>query len=270
MPLTGVTGWPVGHSRSPALHQAAFDALGLAGWHSQLLPLPPELFGETIRALSDSGFIGVNVTIPHKEAALAVADRCSTEANQIGAVNTLAFSSDGITGHNTDWAAVADAIDDRLGHGGSASALVLGAGGSARAAVHALNTCGITDVAVYSRSPERADLLCEDLGCRSVAQVEIADVIVNCTPVGLDGSDSDQLSALPVGRELISQSRVVCDLVYRHGGTALSRLAESAAVDFIGGLEVLARQGARSIEVWTGRRPPLEPLLAAVADDQPC
>src|ERR1700736_4713982 len=103
MPRLGVVGWPVAHSRSPAMHAAAFAALGLEGWRYQRLPVPPPLFAETVRALGPAGFRGVNVTIPHKRAALAVADTASPVAVAIGAANTLSFAPDGqISAENTD------------------------------------------------------------------------------------------------------------------------------------------------------------------------
>src|SRR5271167_4491893 len=103
MPRLGVLGWPVAHSRSPAIHNAAFASLGMTGWHYQLLPVPPELFVETTRALGASGFLGANVTIPHKRAALVLSDGASEAATAIGAANTLTFAPDGkITAENTD------------------------------------------------------------------------------------------------------------------------------------------------------------------------
>src|SRR4249919_1481247 len=95
MPRLGVLGHPVGHSRSPAMHEAAYRALGLEGWHYQRLPVPPELFDETVRALPGAGFLGANVTIPHKEAALALAGEATDSARAIGAANTLTFRPDG-------------------------------------------------------------------------------------------------------------------------------------------------------------------------------
>ncbi len=116
----GVLGWPVAHSRSPAMHQAAYAALGLDGWRYQRLPVPPEAFEETVRALPRAGFAGANVTIPHKEAALAVADTATERARKIGAANTLTFGGDGsIEADNTDapglLAALGDAERDAKG-----------------------------------------------------------------------------------------------------------------------------------------------------------
>ncbi len=154
----GVLGWPVAHSRSPAIQNAALEAAGLgASWHYQLLPVPPELFDETVRALPDAGFRGVNVTIPHKEAALALATDASDRARAIGAANTLLFKDDGqIDADNTDAPALTDALSQHIELSGS-SVLVLGAGGSARAAVWALKDAGAGDVAIWNRTPGRAE-----------------------------------------------------------------------------------------------------------------
>ncbi len=124
----GVVGWPVDHSRSPAMFQAAFDALGLHDHRYQHVPIPPELAHETLRALGTAGFAGVNVTMPHKAAALEVSDAPTQRAQEIGAANTLTFTEDGIEADNTD----APGLLAALG-GAPRTALVLGAGGSARA-----------------------------------------------------------------------------------------------------------------------------------------
>src|SRR6202050_3534408 len=144
----GVLGWPVLHSRSPAMQRAALDALGLRGWSYQLLPVPPELFAETVRALPAGGFVGANVTAPHKHAALALADSASDAASEIGAANTLRFAGEAIEAENTDAPGLIAALAvDPAG----CSAVVLGAGGTARAAAWALRGAGAR-VAVWNRS----------------------------------------------------------------------------------------------------------------------
>jgi shikimate dehydrogenase len=240
----GVLGWPVRHSRSPAMQRAALRAVGLDGWAYQLLPVPPELFAETVRALPAAGFAGANVTIPHKEAALALADRATPLAQTIGAANTLTFTGDGIEADNTDAPGLLAAIGDPP----PTSALVLGAGGSARAVVHALAGAGCA-VSVLARTPSRA----AGLPATIVDEPVDAQALINCTPVGL--ADSDELPLDPSGYEL------VVDLVYRDGGTALTRAATGRVVD---GLEILVRQGALSFTRWTGCQAPLETMRAAV------
>src|SRR5277367_2580344 len=160
MARLGVFGWPVAHSRSPAMHAAAFAALGLTGWRYQRLPVPPALFTETARALGSAGFLGANVTIPHKEAALALADEASDAARAIGAANMLTFGDGGsILAENTDAPGLIAALGTSPA---GARALVLGAGGSARAAVWALLSAGASDVAVLNRTAARAQALAAD------------------------------------------------------------------------------------------------------------
>ena len=243
MTRLGVLGWPVAHSRSPIMQRAALRAVGLDGWSYQLLPVPPELFAETVRALPAAGFLGANVTIPHKEAALALADSATPLAAKIGAANTLTFTEAGIEADNTDAPGLLAAIGEP-----PRSALVLGAGGSARAAVHALAGAGC-EVFVMARTAGRAS----DLPAQVVAQPADVEALVNCTPVGMH--DADELPLDPAGYEL------VVDFAYRPGGTALARAARGRVVD---GLELLVRQGALSFARWTGRDAPLEVMRTAV------
>ena len=160
----GVCGWPVAHSRSPAMHNAGLQAAGLADWQYLALPLPPELFAETVRALPAAGFRGVNVTIPHKQAALAVADEASPAARAIGAANTLTFEGGAIVADNTDAPALIGLVRGVVDPAGR-RALVLGAGGAARAAVWALVQAGAY-VEVWNRSPTRAGHSAAELGAR--------------------------------------------------------------------------------------------------------
>ncbi len=191
MKRLGVLGWPVAHSRSPAMHTAALAELGLAReWSYQRLPVPPELFAETTRALGGAGFAGANVTIPHKHAALALADAASPAAREIGAANTLSFAAGGaIAAENTDAPGLIAAMSrDAAGCSPAGrSALVLGAGGSARAAVWALREAGAREVSVWNRTGARAAELARALGARAVPAPEAADILVNCTSVGLAG-----------------------------------------------------------------------------------
>ncbi len=259
-------GWPVGHSRSPAMHTAALAALGLDDWRYQALPVPPEAFAETIRALPGQGFEGVNVTIPHKEAALALADTATETARAVGAANTLTFGADGaIDADNTDVGGLLDAIDRDLS---GARALVLGAGGSARAAVYALLTAGAADVQVWNRTPERAERLTAELGGRAITAPEPADVIVQCTSVGLSDY-SNPFKRLPLDADTFGVGTCVVDLVYRDEGTAFLAAARRRGADVVDGLEVLVGQGARSLERWTGRPAPRDVMRRAAQHSRP-
>ena len=241
------------------MHEAGYAALGLDDWRYQLLPVPPELLEETVRALPGLGFAGANVTIPHKEAALALADEATARARAIGAANTLTFADGRIHADNTDAPGLIDALPlDPTG----ASALVLGAGGTARAVVWALLDAGAADVRVWNRTRERAERLCAELGGRVVDVAEPADLLVNTTSVGLQEGE-DPFKALPVHADDVRGYPCLVDLVYGTAPTALTAAARAAGAQVVDGLEILVRQGARSFERWTGRDAPVDVLRAA-------
>jgi shikimate dehydrogenase len=259
----GVLGWPVAHSRSPVMHNAALQALGMEDWRYQALPVPPELFTETVRALGQAGFVGANVTIPHKRAALALADRASVAARAIGAANTLTFAADGtIAAENTDAPGLIAALGESPR---GMNALVLGAGGSARAAVWALREAGACEVSVWNRTPERAVRLASELGVRSVGAPERADLLVNCTSVGLERSASEPagLNQLGLTFDQVGEYSYVVDLVYRSGATPLLAAAREHGARTLDGLEILVAQGALSFELWTGHEAPREVMRRA-------
>ncbi len=258
MPVCGVLGWPVRHSRSPALHEAGYAALGLDGWRYQRLPVPPELFEETVRALPGAGFAGANVTIPHKQAAAALADEATDAVRAIGAANTLTFRDGLIHADNTDAPGFLDALPcDPAGR----TAVVLGAGGTARAVVWALVHAG-ADVLVWNRTRERAERLVAEIGGACVqAPPAAADLLVNTTSVGL--RNEDPFKALPLAVDAMDGYPCVVDLVYGSGPTALTSAARDAGATVVDGLEILVRQGARSFARWTGRPAPLDVLRAA-------
>jgi shikimate dehydrogenase len=255
VPRLGVIGWPVAHSRSPAMFEAAFAALGMKDWSYQRLPLAPEIFAETVTALGASGFVGANVTIPHKQAALALADRASEAARAIGAANTLTFHPDGtIAAENTDAPGLIAALGRLPGMPAHPSALVLGAGGSARAAVWALLDAGAAKVSVWNRTPERAHALARELGAQAVADPVGADLLVNCTAVGLQrsASEAEALNQLQLSADQVGEYAYVIDLVYRDGLTPLLATARRAGVVTVEGLEVLVAQGMLSFQQWIG------------------
>jgi len=254
----GVCGWPVAHSRSPQMHNAALAAVGLTDWRYLRLPLPPELLAETVRALPAAGFRGVNVTIPHKEAALALADEASNAARAIGAANTLIFEHGAIKAENTDAPGLLAAIGEPVA---GRRALVLGAGGAGRAAAWALAGAG-AEVAVWNRTPERARVLATALGVSMVATAEPADIVVNATSVGLHDPEVT-FKALPIMADVFGAGNLVVDLVYRVGGTRLLETARERGARVIDGLEILVAQGAASFERWTGRQAPRSAMREA-------
>jgi shikimate dehydrogenase len=253
----GVLGWPVAHSRSPAMHNAALRTVGLGDWRYQLLPVPPELVAETIAALPAAGFAGANVTIPHKGAALRAASAATVTARGVGAANTLTFADGEVRADNTDAPALLWALGDLRPR----TAVVLGAGGSARAAVYALQEAGAA-VAVWNRTPERARALAGELGVEAVAALPAADALVNCTSVGLC-DPARTFEDLPLDADGLGRYPCVVDLVYRDGGTRLLREARRRGSHVIDGLDLLVLQGALSFEAWTGRPAPLEVMRRA-------
>jgi shikimate dehydrogenase len=263
----GVLGWPVAHSRSPAMHNAALAHLGMSDWHYQRLPVPPELFAETTRALGQAGFVGANVTIPHKQAALELADEATGPARAIGAANTLTFSEDGsIAAENTD----APGLIEALGISPAGlRAQVLGAGGSARAAVWALLDAGASEVLVWNRGAERARELADGLGARATNAPQSADLLVNCTSVGLgverSATEDCALNQLGLTGDQLGEYSHVIDLVYRSTPTPLVAAARTRGVATVDGLEILLAQGALSFELWSGRQAPREVMRRAAS-----
>ena len=263
MKRLGVIGWPVAHSRSPAMFEAAFAELGMDDWAYQRLPLAPELLEQTVRSLGASGFVGANVTIPHKQAAFRLADSASEAARAIGAANTLSFAPDGtIEAENTDAPGLLAALGrvDRSPLG--LSALVLGAGGSARAVVWGLLRGGAREVSVWNRTAGRALALAQQFGARAVERPVRADLLVNCTSVGLQRSatETDALNQLHLNADQVGGYAYVIDLVYRDGPTPLLAAASRAGAVTVDGLEVLLAQGALSFERWTGKQAPLDAM----------
>ena len=231
---------------------AAFGELGL-DWLYLKLPVPPERFEQTVRALAGSGYRGANVTIPHKLAAHDLADELSDAAGAIGAVNTLSFQEDGrIAGDNTDAGGLLDAVGEPL----TGTALVMGAGGAARAAAWALAQAG-AEVTVWSRDPDHAAELATELSVDHSERPGPSELLVNATSAGLRPGDS--LDGLP-----LVDARVVVDLVYGAEPTPVVRWAEERGARVVDGLEVLVRQGARSLAIWTGEEPPVETMRRAV------
>ena len=281
MPRLGVLGWPVAHSRSPTIHNAALAALGMEDWRYQRLPVPPALFAETVRALHRSGFVGANVTIPHKHAALALADEVSAAAASIGAANTLSLYADGtIAAENTDAPGLIAALE-RPPRG--MRTLVLGAGGAARAVVWALREAGASEVSVWNRTPERAAALARDFGVRAVEKPGSADLLVNCTAVGLGQAQSppqeatgiepsatelEELNQLGLSFDQVGEYAYVVDLVYRPGSTGLLAAARRHGRRTLDGLEVLLAQGALSFELWTGMPAPLDAMRQAAREER--
>jgi shikimate dehydrogenase len=272
MKRLAVLGDPVAHSRSPAMQTAALEALGLGEeWSYEAIQMPPADFRELTRALPGEGFVGANVTIPHKEAALALAGDASVAATEIGAANTLSFPDGEIRADNTDAPGLLAALP---GPAAGLRALVLGAGGSARAAVWALAGQGAT-LEVWNRTPERAEELVTALEATGAgaerristvsadqARAGSYDLIVNCTAIGM-ADDDDPFELLPIDRDRLGPGVTAVDLAYGESETPLVAESRSLGALTVDGLEILVRQGAESLRIWTGREPPLEVMRQA-------
>ncbi|MEM6393609.1 MAG: shikimate dehydrogenase [Planctomycetota bacterium] len=273
----GVIGWPVGHSKSPQLHNAGFDAKGYDGVY---LPLPVapsyEAFKATVAEFVDTPWLhfrGASVTIPHKENLLRFVKERGGEiealTRKIGAANTLTVRDDGsLYASNTDYAAALDAVadtlsTDRAGLSGL-RVLVLGAGGAARAIVAGFADCGCS-VTVVNRTAEKAQALAAAFGAEAGAMEEAgemeSDVVVNCTPLGM--YPEVEGCPLPEGASVLRPGVVVFDTIYNPVETVLLKRAKAAGCATVSGLEMFVRQGAAQFELWTGEDAPLEVLRGA-------
>jgi shikimate dehydrogenase len=263
-----VLGQPIAHSRSPAIHNAAFAAIGMADqWSYEAIEVSPEDFGERVRELAADGFAGANVTIPHKRAALELADEASQEAGMIGAANTLTFDGTRTRADNTDGAGLLASLP-RSPVG--TRALVLGAGGAARAVVWALTRSG-SRVEIWNRTAKRGAALADEFHVAAVRPVKGLlpsadfDIVVNATSVGLRAprKRGAHLKALRLAPRAFVENQVVVDLVYGPRQTALVRAAKARGATVVEGHEVLVRQAALSFRIWTGIDPPLDVMRKA-------
>jgi shikimate dehydrogenase len=270
MPKLAVLGQPILHSRSPAMHNAALADLGLAdAWSYEAIEVAPDHFASRIRAMPREGFVGANVTVPHKLAALALSDMASERAREIGAANTLSFAGGRVGAENTDATGFIDALPEPPQ---GKRALVLGAGGSARAVVWALVTHG-AEVYIWNRTPARADELAREFRVRvatpnrpdDLMHTGDLDLIVNATTVGMGASSEPlaDLRSLPFDADALGEKHQLVDLAYGAGETELARAARARGARVVDGLEVLVRQGAASLRIWTGLDPPIDAMRRA-------
>ncbi len=268
IPLAGVIGHPVGHSRSPKLHGHWLKTYGLDGHYVPMDVAPADL--ETVlRTLPKAGFVGTNVTVPHKEAALRIADHVSDRATVIGAANTLVFREDGsIHADNTDGYGFMENL--RAGapdwSAKDGPAVVFGAGGAARAVLQALADAGVPEILLTNRTRARADHLKEEFGQRITVVdwvqagnvIENAELVVNTTSLGMQGQPE-----LRVPLDGLQPGAVVTDLVYAPLKTNLLKTAEEAGCTVVDGLGMLLNQAVPGFERWFGLRPEVNDELRA-------
>ena len=262
--LAGVIGWPVAHSRSPILHNAWLARHGIDGAYVPLA-VASEDFAAAVRGLRAAGFAGANVTIPHKESAFAMCDAVDESARAAGAVNTLVFDADGVRGSNTDGAGFvanlrAHGVDPCAG-----PALLLGAGGAARAIAAALMARGVV-VAVANRSRARADALAAalpGLGVVDWAEREAAlagcALLVNASSAGMPGQ-----AALALDLSAAADAMVVAEIVYVPRRTALLAAAEARGLRCVGGLGMLLHQAVPGFAAWFGVTPVVDAEVEAL------
>ncbi|WP_197917802.1 shikimate dehydrogenase [Thiosulfatihalobacter marinus] len=263
IPLAGVIGSPVAHSKSPILHGYWLKKHGLAG-HFVPLNVAANDLGEVLKAMPRMGFVGANVTIPHKERVLEHVDHITDRATLIGAVNTLVFRADGsILGDNTDGYGFIENL--RQGapdwDAGSGPAVVLGAGGAARAVVASLLDAGVPEILLSNRTRVRAEQLRDDFGARVKVIdwvqagniLEKAKTVVNTTSLGMQGKPE-----LRVPLDGLSAGTVVTDLVYAPLQTQLLKIASDKGCVTVDGLGMLLHQAVPGFERWFGRRPEVD------------
>jgi shikimate dehydrogenase len=264
--IAGVMGWPVAHSRSPRLHGYWLRTYGIDGAYVPL-PVKPEQFTAALRALPMLGFAGANVTVPHKEAALKAVDRSDSAARRIGAVNTIVVAPDGtLDGSNSDGFGFMENL-----HAGAPAwspqagpAVILGAGGAARAVAVALLDGGVPEIRVVNRTSERADRLSKDIGGpfrvygwadRATALCD-AGLLVNTTTLGMSGQP-----ALDLALDRLPTTAVVNDIVYSPLETALLAAAKARGNPIVDGLGMLLHQARPGFAAWFGVQPAVTPEL---------
>lgn len=273
----GVIGYPLGHSLSPTIFQAAFDAAGVDARY-EAWETPPDQLEGRINALRGADFLGANVTIPHKEAVVPLLDRLDEGAERIGAANTIVNDGDQLVGYNTDVPGFVRALREDAGFDpkGKRTA-VIGAGGAARAVCLALIEGGASIILLTGRSPRRLDKVCADLRGLTGAGITLtwthwgdgtfmtvvpsADLLVNCTPVGARASETEGQS--PIDAQFLPASGIVFDLVYNPPETPLLKAAKERGAKAVSGLGMLVYQAAESFRLWTGQEAPVERMLEA-------
>lgn len=267
--LAGVIGWPVSHSRSPLLHNHWISTLGLEAAYVPLA-VKPENIASAIRALPKLGFKGANVTVPHKEAAMAHCDRLDEAAKRIGAVNTLIVNEDGtIEGRNTDAIGFSESLKAQAGTDGlkGATALVLGAGGASRAIITALMDLGFASIRLANRSRRKADVLVAAFAGGKTA-IEAVDwdkrddaldgvtLLVNTTSLGMKGQPALEIDLSP-----LAANAIIADIVYVPLETPLIVMARELGFATVTGLRMLVEQARPGFEAWFGKEPPVTPEL---------
>ena len=270
----GIIGHPISHSISPLFQQAALDFCGVDAEY-RAYPVAPEEVGAFVAGLRQPGVLGINVTVPHKEAVIPFLDEIDDWATEAGAVNTIVNREGRLTGHNTDGYGFLRALREGAGFEPKGqTTLILGAGGAARGVVLALARAEVGNLTIANRTPERAENLAQLARGRGITSHAIplagadlaevaasAELIVNCTTIGMTHGPGDEDTPLP--RQAIPATTLVYDLVYNPLETRLLREASQAGAATLGGIQMLVYQGAASFELWLEQPAPVPVMLAA-------
>ncbi len=255
--LTGIIGYPVKHSLSPEMHNAAFEYLGL-NYCYVAMEVRPENIKYAIEGLKALGFVGVNVTVPHKQAVIPFIDVIDEEAKFIGAINTIKNEQGRLIGYNTDGKGFIQSLKEEGIDPSGMEVLILGAGGAARAVGYSL-VRKVSRMYIYNRTEERGMELAvrlkkmnpEVIFTKNLDYCKVCDMVINATSVGLKDSDP-----LPIDTDYLTQGQIVYDLIYRE--TPLLREAKQKGCRVIDGTGMLLHQGAEAFRIWTGVEPPVE------------
>ena len=260
--VVGIIGWPVAHSLSPAIQNAAFKESGI---DCVYVPLPVQEIdlGAAVKGIKALGFAGANVTVPYKEKVMEYLDDIHPDALKVGAVNTIVVSNDKIIGYNTDVGGFSAALGRHQVNVAGQKAMLLGAGGAAKAVVQSLINSGCTDIAVGARSGSKAGSFAESFGVKGFDWLDEnfkclykdADIIINTTPVGMEGIED---KALPVVWTDVKETAFAADIVYNPSFTAFLRQAKMRGCRGMNGLSMLVEQGALSFSLWLGKEPQRE------------
>lgn len=268
-----ILGHPVGHTLSPVMHNAAFEALEIDAVYVAF-DVPPERLGEVLPAMKTMGFGGANITVPLKEIACKLMTRLDESAQMTGAVNTVEFAPDGMVGHNTDGEGFLKAVEEAFGSGvAGKSVFILGAGGAGRAVALACAGAGITSLALADVDRERSKKVAVEVETKffvenvkvvaaardQIAAAREADLVVQATPVGMKAGET---SLLP--REAFRSGQLVFDLIYMFPETGFMKAAKEAGAQVANGLGMLLYQGVRAFEIWTGAKPPADVMRKAL------
>lgn len=261
--ITGIFGYPVEHTLSPAMHNAAFEHLSLDYCYVPF-SVRPEFLGNAVTAIRALNLRGVNVTVPHKEKIMSFLDKVDKEASFIGAVNTILNSDGALTGYNTDGRGFIGALSEAEISTARKTIMILGAGGASKSISYYLSEKA-AKLLIFDIDKDKAVRLAKDLGSirsnveytDSISDLNGIDILINATPLGLKDAD---LSPVPVS--LITQDMIVCDLIYRD--TPLLTAAAAKGCKTMNGIGMLLHQGVLAFEIWTGIPPPVDIMRNAI------